>query len=400
MKQKTILIMLCAMFLSGCGNSESADNNLVIDFSDKTDIYVQEEKVVESKEKDAEYFYQFEEVDIYCYPDIEKILLDNHIDTKEFSWTAGHSLYADEENFLVGSFLNNGKMQLIYHPVIGTGTGVLIEELHIVDLETLDEYSVPDFVKEAESMVDMEALVNAEDLAGTENEVDLEKIFVGAYQYYQVEGDKIYVNLNVSVQSVKELGIIRGVLEEKDGEILVSEWHHMDAVLENCVNLCKGVIEGYFEGIESEDALSHSQLFYSENLFEYTKKKAEVVRAMREKHDVGMNAEKVSFEVIETKKLDNAYYIHLQVGIEGAFSNCYLLVAKDKDTFKVADIYFEMKDGIDGYTTGLLNSDRKIDNPEIWNNEIWVESVMDRLSEYEEGVLAENTTIGVPMYLY
>ena len=121
---------------------------------------------------------------------------------------------------------------------------------------------------------------------------------------------------------------------------------------------------------------------------------------MREKHDAGMNAEKVSFEVIETKKLDNAYYIQLQLGIEGAFSNCYLLVVEDNDTFKVADIYFDMKDGIDGYTTGLLNSDRKIDNPEIWNEEFWVEGVMDRLSEYEEGVLAEEPTIGVPMYMF
>lgn len=248
MKQKTILIMLCAMLLSGCGNSDFTDDALVIDFSGKTDIYVQTEQVVESKEEDAEYFYQFDEIDIYCYPDMEKILLDNHVDTKEFSWTAGPSRYADGENFLVGSFLNNGKIQLIYHPVIGTGTGVLVEELHIVDMETLEEYSVPDFVKEAESMVDMEALVNAEDLAGTENEVDLEKIFVGAYQYYQVEGDKIYVNLNVSVESAEELGTIKGVLKEKDGEIFVSEWYYVDAEAEQTViDVANAYSQMYYE---------------------------------------------------------------------------------------------------------------------------------------------------------
>lgn len=310
-------------------------------------------------------------------------------------------LRAEEmESFHVGDFLNNGRKQLVYHPVTGTGTGVLVEELHVVDLETLEEYAVSDFVKEAESMVDIEALVNTEDVVGTGNEVEPEKIFIGAYQYYQVEGNQIYVNLNVSVQTWEELGTIRGVLEEKDGEIIVGEWQYTDAELETCVNRCKGVVEGYLNGIASEDELPDSQLFYSENLFEYIKKKAEVVRALREKQDVSMNAEKISFEVIETKKLDNAYYVQLQLGIEGAFSSCYLLVAEDNDTFKVADIYFDMKDGIDGYTTGLLNSDREIDNLEIWNDATWVEGVMNRLAEYEAGVLAEEPTIGVPMYLY
>ena len=199
----------------------------------------------ENEKNEQVYLYEFEEVDIYCYPNNEKVMLDNHVEKKEFSWAAGYpSHYENEENFHVGSFLNNGRKQLIYHSVIGTGTGVLVEELHIVDLETLEEYAVPDFVKEAESEVSVETLVNTEDVAGTENEVDPEKIFVGAYQYYQVEGNQICVNLNVSVQTMEELGTIRGILAEKDGEIIVSEWHYMDAELGTCINRGKGVSEG------------------------------------------------------------------------------------------------------------------------------------------------------------
>lgn len=47
------------------------------------------------------------------------------------------------------------------------------------------------------------------------------------------------------------------------------------------------------------------------------------------------------------------------------------------------DFYFGTKDGVDTISTGH-HTERKVDNPNLWNEEDWVMSVNERLLEYEE----------------
>lgn len=43
---------------------------------------------------------------------------------------------------------------------------------------------------------------------------------------------------------------------------------------------------------------------------------------------------------------------------------------------------FGTKDGVDTISTGH-HAERKVDNPNLWNEEDWVMSVFERLIEYE-----------------
>lgn len=173
------------------------------------------------------YTYSFEEVDIFYYPNTSKFVMDNHNIKKEFTWNAGMNDGEDEIAFDVGSFLSNGKKQVVFHPVVGVGTGVLIEDIHVVDLETLEEYVIADFAIEAEKLVDMELFLDAEnDLL---KDVEKEEIFAGSYQYYEVKENSIIVNLNVSIQTYEVLGNFVGVLEEMDGKLNVREWKYEES---------------------------------------------------------------------------------------------------------------------------------------------------------------------------
>lgn len=196
----TISILIAVIFLSGCAGKETIVTNSTVNV-----------------ETEQSYVYTFEEFDISYYPEAGKFILDNHNTQREYTWNVGMNNAEDEIIFAVDSFLNNGKKQIVFHPVIGVGTGTLLEELHVVDLETLEEYVIEDFVIDEEQIVIMESL-------------DKEKLIVGSYLYYELKDNRIIVKLNVSIETYEILGEFEGVLEEKDGKLYVREWSFIEEI--------------------------------------------------------------------------------------------------------------------------------------------------------------------------
>lgn len=215
MKKYNIFCIIFLCFLSGCGNG------MVNDWVNRQENYCeipQQTHSVDSRE--PKYVYNFEEVDITYNPNTTKFVIDNHNIQREYKWNVGMNNGEDEIIFEVGSFLNNGKEQIVYHPVVEVGTGILLEELHVVDVETLEEYVIEDF------RVDEEQILVPETL-------DKEKIFIGSYQYYELKENSIIVNLNVSIQTYEILGVFEGVIEEKDNNLYVREWTYVESIENN-----------------------------------------------------------------------------------------------------------------------------------------------------------------------
>lgn len=61
---------------------------------------------------------------------------------------------------------------------------------------------------------------------------------------------------------------------------------------------------------------------------------------------------------------------------------CKLLVQSSNKSLKIVDLYFGYKDGVDTFTTGHP-AERRIDNPQIWDDQEWVDDVFEKLELYE-----------------
>lgn len=57
---------------------------------------------------------------------------------------------------------------------------------------------------------------------------------------------------------------------------------------------------------------------------------------------------------------------------------CRMLITSENKSLKLVDLYFGNKDGVDTFATGH-SAVRKVDNPDLWNDEEWVRDVFDKL---------------------
>ncbi|MNF02616.1 hypothetical protein D3C80_2017910 [compost metagenome] len=65
---------------------------------------------------------------------------------------------------------------------------------------------------------------------------------------------------------------------------------------------------------------------------------------------------------------------------QGSGMSCKLLVQSVNKSLKIVDLYFGNKDGVDTIATGHP-SERKLDNPKLWDDQKWVDGVMEKLEQ-------------------
>lgn len=82
---------------------------------------------------------------------------------------------------------------------------------------------------------------------------------------------------------------------------------------------------------------------------------------------------------------DNLYYLELPFEFEGSGMTSKMLIINENGFLKLVDFYFGNKDGVDTLATGH-HTERKINDPNLWENEEWVKDVFDRLKEIEESL--------------
>ncbi len=202
---------------------------------------------------------------------------------------------------------------------------------------------------------------------------------------------------DVSEDNLQSSTIINETEEQSDESSLPDVFKAVDLTLmsaddyEETLRLSEAIIAQYLETIYKAQEPTFSELIYSDNLRTYLEEKVKIsinyIESLSYSSDIGLD----SIEVLESQLYDTYYFFKLQYNHGGGSSVCYTLVVNAGGILKVADIYFDMKDGFDTYTTGDVRSERTFDNPEIWNDDIWYKNVMERLSDYK---------IGSAMYIY
>lgn len=146
----------------------------------------------------------------------------------------------------------------------------------------------------------------------------------------------------------------------------------------------KAFVNLYTGAVAEQQTVSFENYISNENLLKFTNKMLELEQKQELKGGIGVIfGLENEFKEAELEKIDeNLYYLDLNFLNQGSGMRCRLLIQSENGSLKIADLYFGNMDGVDTIVTGH-HTVRKLDNPELWNDQEWVDSVFEKLKEYE-----------------
>lgn len=146
----------------------------------------------------------------------------------------------------------------------------------------------------------------------------------------------------------------------------------------------KAFVNLYNGAVAEQKAVSFENYISNDNLLKFTNKMLELQQKRELQGGIGVIfGLKNEFKEVEFKKLNkNLCYLSLRFSNQGSGMRCKLLVQSENKSLKIADLYFGNKDGVDTITTGH-HTIRKLENPNLWDDAQWVDSVFEKLDEYE-----------------
>lgn len=153
-----------------------------------------------------------------------------------------------------------------------------------------------------------------------------------------------------------------------------------EADYESIEGIGRAFVDLYTGAVAEQETVSFNNYIANENLLSFTSKMLELEQRQELQGGIGvifgLNNE---FQQAEIEKLDdNLYHLNLAFTNQGSGMSCQLLVQADLKLLRIVDLYFGNKDGVDTIVTGHP-SERKLDNPELWNDQAWVDGVMARV---------------------
>lgn len=153
---------------------------------------------------------------------------------------------------------------------------------------------------------------------------------------------------------------------------------------DSMVTFGKSFVNLYTGAVAEQETVSFENYISNANLLKFTDKMLELTQKQELNGTssvyFGLDNE---FKEEVFKKLDeNLYFLSLPFSNEGSGMTCKLLVQSSNKSLEIIDLYFGYKDGVDTFTTGHP-AERKIDNPQIWDDQEWVDDVFEKLEQYE-----------------
>lgn len=129
--------------------------------------------------------------------------------------------------------------------------------------------------------------------------------------------------------------------------------------------------------IELEEYITNENLLtFAEKMIVVTQKQIAAGGSM-----IHYGADNEFYEVECNVIQEDVLYVNLLFDYEGSGLRCQLLV-NTREKMEILDFYFGSMDGVDTISTGHI-SQRTVDNPTLWEDEQWVLSVFEKLTEYE-----------------
>lgn len=168
-------------------------------------------------------------------------------------------------------------------------------------------------------------------------------------------------------------------------EFLIQGEHLGQADDDTIIGFGKAFVNLYNGAVEKQEKVSFETYISNTNLRRFTDKMLELTQ----KQDLkGHNAESYGMknEFKETKLQhigSNLCHLELLFQFEGSVLSSKMLITSENKSLKIVDVYFGTKDGADTFATGHP-AVRKVGNPHLWDNEEWVQDVLDKLKDFEE----------------
>lgn len=149
----------------------------------------------------------------------------------------------------------------------------------------------------------------------------------------------------------------------------------------------KSFVNLYNGAVGKRKMVSFENYITNQNLKEFTDKTVELTQKQGSQGGLavvyGLDNK---FNRIELKHIgENLSYLELQHEFSGSGMMSRMLITSEDKSLKLIDLYFGNKDGADTYATGHHVS-REINDPNLWEDEEWVEDVFHKLLEFEEAL--------------
>lgn len=146
----------------------------------------------------------------------------------------------------------------------------------------------------------------------------------------------------------------------------------------------KSFVNLYTGAVANQERVSFNNYISKDKLLQFTNKMLELEQRQVLKGGFsvtfGLSNE---FQEVQFKRLDNnLYHLDLTFSNQGSGMSCKLLVQSVNKSLKIVDLYFGNKDSVDTMATGHP-AERRLDNPELWDDQEWVNGVMEKLEAYE-----------------
>lgn len=171
-------------------------------------------------------------------------------------------------------------------------------------------------------------------------------------------------------------------------KFLIKEDQISDYDYETIANFGKAFVNLYTGAVAEQEIVSFENYILNENLLKFVNKMLELEQKKELKGGIGVIfGLENEFNEVESRILnENLCYLSLYFSNQGSGMSCKMLVQSEKKLLKIVDLYFGNKDGVDTIVTGH-HKVRKLDNPELWDDQEWIDGVFEKLEKYEYELL-------------
>jgi hypothetical protein len=214
-------------------------------------------------------------------------------------------------------------------------------------------------------------------------------VFVGYNQPYDIDSsaassetqsDSSAGNDAASNQSASDI-----LNQLADLDFFIAAENLSDADDETITKFGKSFVNLFNGAVAKQEKVSFKKYISNERLLEFTDKFLELTqRQQRQGKTAVIYGLENEFNRSELQHMgDNFCHLELQFEFKGSGTGCKMLITAENKALKLVDLYFGSKDGADTFATGHPAA-RVTDDPNLWKNRAWTESVFDKLKDFEE----------------
>ena len=186
----------------------------------------------------------------------------------------------------------------------------------------------------------------------------------------------------------EEVESILEELENQEFSIHASTISNLDD--DTIADFGKAFVNLFNGAVKEQKIVSFESYISNNNLLKFTDKMLDLTIQQdsqgRNNVNYGLNNE---FQQVKLQDIgDNLAYLELEFQFEGSGMSCKMLITSENSSLELLDFYFGSKDGVDTLSTGHP-AEREINDRKLWEDEEWVNEVLNKLSDYEKSLNTE-----------